>query len=68
MILETTGSLSGGQIPQTQGLVPGSGQGVVAIGGQHNVADEVRVSIQTLHGHTIVVLVAGQLPHDQGLV
>lgn len=68
MILETTSRLSGGQVPQAQGLVPGSGQGVVAVRGEHDVADEVRVAVQTLLGYAVVVLVAGQLPDNQGLV
>lgn len=67
--LEATGGLAGGQIPQAKGLIPGSGQGVVAIRGEHHVADEVRVSVETLLGVAVVgVLVAGQLPHDQGFV
>jgi len=67
--LEATGGLSGGQIPQAEGLIPGSGQGVVSVGGQDHVADEVRVSVEALLGVAVVgVLVAGELPHDQGLV
>lgn len=68
MVLETTGGLSGGQVPQTQGLVPGTGQSVVAVRRQNNVADEVAVAVQTLLGDTVVGFVTGQLPHDQGLV
>lgn len=69
MSLEAASGLAGSQIPQAQGLIPGAGQGVVAVGREHNIADEVRVAVQALLGVTVVgVLVAGQLPHDQGLV
>lgn len=68
MVLEATSSLAGGQIPQTQGLVPRAGQSVVAVGRQHNVTDEMAVTVQTLLGNAVVGLVTGQLPHDQGLV
>lgn len=68
MVFKTTSGLSGSQIPQAQGLVPRAGQGVVTIGRQNNVADEVRVAVQTLLGDTVAGIVASQLPNDQGLV
>lgn len=69
VIFETASGLASGQIPQAQGLVPGTGQSVVTIGGQNDVTDEVRVTIQTLLGETVVgVFVTGQLPDNQGLV
>lgn len=68
MVFKPTGGLSGGQIPQAQGLVPGAGQGVVTVGRQNDVADEVRVAVQTLLGDAVAGIVAGQLPNDEGLV
>lgn len=68
MVLEATSCLAGGQIPQTQSLVPGAGQSVVSVGRQNDVADEVTVTVQTLLGNSVVGLVTGQFPHDQSLV
>jgi len=67
--LEAASRLAGSQIPEAQSLIPGAGQSVVAVGGEHHVADEVRVAVETLLGITVVgVLIAGQFPHNQGLV
>lgn len=68
MVLEATSGLAGGQVPQTQGLVPRAGQGVVAVRRQHHIADEVAVAVQALLRNAVVGLVTGQLPDDQGLV
>lgn len=68
MVLEATSGLAGGQVPQAQSLVPRTGERVVAVRRQHNVADEVAVAVQTLLGDSVVGLVTRQLPHDQGLV
>ena len=68
MVLEAARGLASGQIPQAQSLVPGSGEGVVAVGREDDVADEVRVAVQTFLWDTIVGLVTGQFPYDQSLV
>lgn len=68
MVLEAASRLSSCQVPQAQGLVPWSRQGVVSVRWQNNVADEVAVAIETLLGHTIAVSLAQQAPHDQSLV
>lgn len=68
MIFETTGGLSGAEIPKTKSLVPRAGKGVVAIAGQHDVGDEVRVPVQSLAGDSVVGVVLVQLPNDQSLV
>lgn len=68
MVFETPSSFAGGKIPQTQGLVPRSRQSVVSVTGEYNVGDEVRVTVQTLLGDTVVGLVSCQLPNDQGFV
>lgn len=68
MVLEASGGFAGGQIPETESLVPGTGQGVVTIAAQNHVADEVRVAIQTFLRYAVLCLVTCQLPHNQGLV
>ena len=35
VVLEPAGGLAGGEVPQPQGLVPGAGQGKVAIRGKN---------------------------------
>jgi len=68
MVLEPPRGASSSQIPETEGLVPGTGQGVVTVGRENDVADEVGVSVETLLWDTIVGLVASQFPNDQSLV
>lgn len=68
MVLEATGGLASGQIPQAQSLVPGSRESVVTIGRQNDVTDEVRVTVQAFLWDTVVGLITGQLPYDQCLV
>ena len=68
MILETASCLASSQIPQAQSLVPGPRKSVVAIGRQDDVTDEMRVTVQAFLWDTIVGLVTGQFPYDQGLV
>lgn len=68
MVFETPSGLSGSKIPQTQSLVPGSRQSVVAVTGQYDVRDEVRVTVQTLLRDSVVGFVPGQFPYDEGLV
>ena len=68
MVFETASGLAGAQVPQPQGLVPGAGQGEVSIRGEDDVGDEVAVTVEPLLGHTVVLLISGQLPDDQGLV
>ena len=57
-----------GEVPQSQGAVPGSGQGKLSIGGDDNITHKVRVALQSTLGGTIAGLVTGQLPHDDRLV
>uniref|UniRef100_A0A182KI46 Uncharacterized protein n=1 Tax=Anopheles christyi TaxID=43041 RepID=A0A182KI46_9DIPT len=68
MVFETAGRLTSCQIPQSKGFVPRSGQSVVAVGRQHYVRDEVRVSVQTLLRDTVAQFIAGQFPHDKRLI
>lgn len=68
MIVETASGLSCAEIPETEGLVPGTGQGVVAVAGEDDVGDEVGVSVEPLVGYSVAVLVLGEFPHDKSLV
>lgn len=68
MVFKTTGGLASSQIPQAQGLVPGTRQGEVTVRGQDDVGNEVRVAIKTLQRGSKVGVVAVQSPDDQGLV
>ena len=65
---EATGALAGGNLPQTQGAVPRRGEGKLAIGRQDNVRDEVIVTAKGTGGETIVIELAGDGPHNDGLV
>lgn len=68
MIFKTSSRTSSSQIPETQSLVPGSRKSIVAIRRQHNVTDEMGVTIETFLRDPVVRLVAGQFPNNQGLV
>ena len=48
------GGLAGGEVPQPHGLVPGAGQGEVAVRGESHVRDEVAVAVQPLVGRPVV--------------
>ena len=61
-------SVAGAEVPQPEGLVPGAGQGEVAVRGENHVGDEVGMAVQPLLGHTVLAVLPGQLPHDQRLV
>ena len=54
VVLEAAGGLAGGQVPQTEGLVPRAGQGEVTVRGQDHVRDEVTVAVQPLLGDPVV--------------
>lgn len=68
MIFESPGGTTGSQVPQSQGLVPGAGESVVAIGGEDDIANEVGMSVKTLLWDTVVSFVTSQLPDYQSLV
>lgn len=65
---EAAGGLAGGELPQAQGLVPGRGQSVGAVGRDHTVGDDVRVSVEGALWVAVGLVTAGQVPDDQGLV
>ena len=60
--------VAGAEVPQPEGLVPGAGQGEVAVRGENHVGDEVGVAVEPLLGHAVLAVLPGQLPHDQRLV
>ena len=68
MVLEPPGGLAGAEVPEPQVLVPGAGEGEVSVRGENYIGHEVRVSVEPLLGHSVLTVLTGQLPHDQGLV
>jgi len=65
---ETAGGDTGVDVPQAQGAIPRSGQGELAIGGDDDVLNEVGVAVQGALGVAVLALLAGQLPHNDGVV
>ena len=60
---------AGVEVPETEGLVPGGGQGELTIRGDDNILNGRVVSVKGLAGDTEVALViADQVPDDDGLV
>lgn len=57
-----------GEIPQTEGPIPGTRQSKLSIRGDDNITYKVRVTLQGALGDAIVGFITGQLPHDDGLV
>ena len=68
MVLEPPGGLAGAEVPQPEVLVPGPGQGEVAVGGENHVGHEVGVAVQSLLGHSVLAVLPSQLPDNQRLV
>lgn len=56
------------QVPEAQSAVPRARQGELAVGRDHDVTHEVRVSSQGALGHAVVRLIPGQLPHDDRFI
>ncbi len=48
-------------------LSPGARQGELTIRRDHNITHKVGMALQSTLGDTIVCLITGQLPHDDGL-
>ena len=68
MVLKPASRTSSRQVPQAQILVPRSGQGKVSVGGQNDIGDKVSMAVETLVRDTVLLVVASQLPDDQGFV
>ncbi len=65
---EAAGGGAGVQVPETEGLVPRSGEGELAVGRDDNVRDEVVVAVEDALGVTVVGVIARELPDDDGAV
>ena len=57
MVLEPAGGLPGAQVPETEVLVPGAGEGKVSIRGEDNVGDEMAEKLHLLKCETSQKLV-----------
>jgi len=68
MAVEDTDGVAGVQIPQSESLVPGAGEGELTIGRDHDIRDGAVVAGERLAGVAVRVLVGGELPHHDGLV
>jgi hypothetical protein len=49
-------------------VIPGRGESELAIGGDNDIGHEMVVSVEDALGVTVRVLIAGQLPDNDGLV
>lgn len=65
---EAAGGLAGGELPEAEGLVPGRGQSVGAVGRDHTVGDDVGVAVERALGVAVGSLITGKVPDDEGLV
>lgn len=65
---ESGGGDSSFEIPEAEGLVPGSGNGELTARADDDVGDEVVVSLQSFHWVSVGFTVSVQLPDDEGLV
>ena len=65
---KTAGGGTGVQVPEPEGVVPGRRKGELSIRGNDNVGNKVVVTGQDTFRVTVLVIVAGKLPHDDGLV
>lgn len=65
---EAAGGESGVEVPEAEGVVPRGRERELAVGGDDNIGDEVVVSVEDALGVTVGLLLAGQLPDDDGLV
>lgn len=59
---------SGGEVPNTEGVVPRGRDGVVTAAGKSDIGDSVAVSVQALGGAANLLTAGESLPNDQLLV
>ena len=63
------GGNASGQVPQTKGAIPGTGESELTVGRHDNILDEVAVAAHEEAGVTVVLaLLAGEVPLQQRLV
>lgn len=60
--------IAGAQVPKTEGVIPRSGKGELAVGRDDDVGNEVVVTVENALWVTERVLISGQLPDDDGFV
>lgn len=65
---EATGGQSSVQVPETESVIPGRGESELAVGRDNDIGDKVVVSVKDALGVAVRVLVASQLPDNDGLV
>jgi len=65
---EFPGCLAGVQVPETEGVVPRSGESELAVRRDNDVGNEVVVSVENAFWVAKRVLIPGQLPDDDGFV
>jgi len=56
------------KIPESEGLVPGSGDSELTARADDDIGDEVVVALQSLHWVTVHITVSVEVPDDEGLV
>ena len=65
---EFSGRLASVQVPETEGVIPRSGESELAVGGDNDIGNEVVVSVENAFRITEPILISGQLPNDDGFV
>ena len=65
---KSPGSGSSIEIPETERFIPGGRQSELTIAGNNDILDKMIVTGQSATGHTVVGLIAGKRPDEQGLV
>ena len=63
-----TGGLASVEVPEAESVIPRSRKGELAIGRDNDIRDEVVVAVEDSLGVAVALIVAGQLPDDDGLV
>ena len=64
---EAASALAGLDLPEAESAVPRAREGELAIGGDHDVRDEVVVALKGTAGVAVVALLANKGPYDDGL-
>ena len=59
---------TGGEIPETELAVPGTGKSELTVGGEDDVFDEVGVAPEAAVGDTVGLVLLGEVPDDDGFV
>lgn len=65
---EAAGGGAGLEVPEAELAVPRAGQGELAVGGEDDVLDEVRVAGEAAAGHAVRAVLLCEGPEDDGLI